>query len=1319
MEEYQKVMRSAKAREYKILQRQFRTQDGAFDEEAAAVAYQQLATDQQIVAEYAKPWEKALINLQYQVRGFVGSLTGNKSFEQISHEVRTGKAWDRGAVSVQEQEDRAAGAVPNYARRVDAYGSQQTPAGQTSSPGILPRQDTIQQAPPVRQQMPERGPVTPEVTQIGDREFLLTSNKMLDFGVVTEDVGGNRPIRYESQSREHVLRHFKEIQEEGYSNDIEFIEDVSQNHTAIYSGKGNTLILAKKNGKAKVAYIELVPDESNQYYRINSALVSRENYFKNKKPLWERAQSSQAEAVASNPPSAVTGQSGFHTGQSIPQGSREVNSPSETSKVVDENGEPLEVSHGTAAEFHTFEEGYGKSFKRRGIFFTDNDNVSEAFSASDKAIKKAYLNIRNPLIIDANGKHWTELEFEGKKIDSDDLAGIARERGYDGVIIRDVADPYPLRGNTYIALSPTQIKYSAETTYDNQGNVIPQERRYDPNEPDSRYAVSRAGAVTRAAKATLAGKDKTGRPDLANPGLTEEARRGVRNADQYTYNYPEAKRDEDTLVEAANLDSLQVAEKILAGRGLSDAETLRGQELVTEAFINALNTGKIDDMRTAVRMAHGWRMGGRELARAMRLRRDLLRTPAERFEAALGAAFLLPPKQMGKRIEAITRELSQDITARKRKSLEAEMDSLIQKLAVMNAKLRLQLARRGVIISQLKQQLENAKTEREKRKSEDDAKDVIGDILAARGGLRDALYEYWISSLLSGPQTQVVNVTSNILHGIWELGPQRLMEAMVNSFASKEEAAQWGEFKYMLAAFIPGMQRAWRNMLRSWKTERPTFMEELSGAKAGSTIGLTSEHRGGAMDRYTGKRLAKKLRIPLRGLLALDEFTKSLAGQMEAAAHAYRAGKAHGLQGSELESYITTQVADLASSAWEAGLNSALRIAFQTPLSKGAEAASQWIGNTPFKWVIPFRRTPANIFKTGIRKTPLGTASLAKNWSVLNGDDKVRLLSEQMIGWAVAGALAAAIIGGDDDDEPWITGSIPYNSTKPGERLLKQRTIPAQSIRLGGRYYSYSRIEPFATTLQGLVDATNAIREYQEGKPIKDVILDLFSKSLEAATDKTFMRGLGDLYDAMQMPESKLTSYAVNFATSWAPNIVKQVARATDPVYREQSLGKGGDYFNRLEDRVIYRIIPKGVLPPKRTPWGEESRKSEGLSTSTDFLFRLLSPIAETTPAGRDPRAIQLDRLLTNWNNRNWDDIWAPELPDRYIGSGENRIDLTDDEYDQYIKQSGEIALERLEAYSLNYEEPTKRDLLIIKKTLEFGRAAARNTIRGQRLATP
>lgn len=338
----------------------------------------------------------------------------------------------------------------------------------------------------------------------------------------------------------------------------------------------------------------------------------------------------------------------------------------------------------------------------------------------------------------------------------------------------------------------------------------------------------------------------------------------------------------------------------------------------------------------------------------------------------------------------------------------------------------------------------------------------------------------------------------------------------------------------------------------------------------------------------------------------------------------------------------------------------------------------------------------------------------------MDNDTKVRLLSEQVIAWSLAAAIAGIVLGGDDDDEPWITGSIPYKPSARGKTLLKQRTIPAQSIRIGGKYYSYARIEPFATILQGLVDAAMSVKEIQAGRPVADAGLDLLSKSLEAVTDKTFLRGLGDIYDALQQPESKGMSWVTNFATSWGPNIIKQIARATDSVYREQSQGKGGDYFDRLQYRIAYRVLPKAdILPPKRTPWGEEIRKVEGASPATDFLYRLMSPIENTTPAGRDTRAVQLDRLLTNWNNTHWDDTWAPDLPDRYIGSGENRIDLTDDEYDQYIKQSGEIALERLEAYSLNYDDPTKRDILIIEKALEFARAAARNTIRRQRLATP
>ncbi len=808
------------------------------------------------------------------------------------------------------------------------------------------------------------------------------------------------------------------------------------------------------------------------------------------------------------------------------------------------------------------------------------------------------------------------------------------------------------------------------------------------NAPDTPFATGSG----RAANRTLAGDDAEGRPDLANPGLNDEARRGMRVADEYTYKDQERKRDEDTIAEAATLDRDKVRQKIMAGQGLSDAETLAGQEIITEAYGEAMRSGNLGAMRRAVKLAHGWRVGGRELARSMRMRRDQMQTPAQRFEQALGAAFILPNKN----VTSIQEQLGKDnISDQTRSELEQELEKELKKLALENARLRLKLARRGLVIDKLKRDLENAKTEREKQQAEDDAIDAVRDVMAARKGVGDALYEYWISSLLSGPGTQVVNISSNVVHTVWELGPQRIIEAFVNSFASKAEAAQWGEFKYMGAALKPGLSRALRNMVRSWKTERPTFQEELDRSQVeGSTIGLTTEYRGGAMDKYVGKRMARAIRIPLRGLMALDEFTKSMAGQMDAAAHAYRIGKGRGLRGDELEDFIQEQVDDLSSAAWEAGLNTALRVTFQTPLSPGAERASQWLGNTPGKWIIPFRRTPLNIFKTGIRKLPFGTWSTVKHWKTMDNDTKVRMLSEQVIAWSLAAAIAGLVLGGDDDDEPWITGSIPYKPSARGETLLKERTIPAQSIRIGGKYYSYARIEPFATILQGLVDATVAVKEIQSGRPAVGAGLDLLSKSMEAVTDKTFLRGLGDIYDALKQPESKGVSWVTNFATSWAPNIVKQVARATDSVYREQSLGKGGDYFDRLRDRIEYRVIPKAdMLPPKRTPWGEEIRKIEGASPATDFFYRLLSPIANTTPAGRDPRAVKLDRLLTNWNNAHWDDTWAPEPPDRYITHNNTRYDLSDAEYDQLIKQCGEIALEHLEAYSLNSDFLTSSGL--------------------------
>jgi hypothetical protein len=69
------------------------------------------------------------------------------------------------------------------------------------------------------------------------------------------------------------------------------------------------------------------------------------------------------------------------------------NDPQNASKVVDENGEPLVVYHGTKTDFSIFE---GQKIKNTsegaGFYFTPNKNIAQGFGN----IKATFLNIRNP-----------------------------------------------------------------------------------------------------------------------------------------------------------------------------------------------------------------------------------------------------------------------------------------------------------------------------------------------------------------------------------------------------------------------------------------------------------------------------------------------------------------------------------------------------------------------------------------------------------------------------------------------------------------------------------------------------------------------------------------------------------------------------------------------------------------------------------------------------------------------------------------------------------------------------------------------------------
>jgi len=141
-----------------------------------------------------------------------------------------------------------------------------------------------------------------------DGEFVLTCDGSRDFGEISPGIAreirrqaGKIRLRIGKQRDErgnygekHIERkeRLKELQSNGYQNARDFVQDVAGGYTAIYAGKSRRLSLYKKIDKKGITlFIELMPSPEGDFYDVKTGMVTRDTYYKNKKPLWERTQS--------------------------------------------------------------------------------------------------------------------------------------------------------------------------------------------------------------------------------------------------------------------------------------------------------------------------------------------------------------------------------------------------------------------------------------------------------------------------------------------------------------------------------------------------------------------------------------------------------------------------------------------------------------------------------------------------------------------------------------------------------------------------------------------------------------------------------------------------------------------------------------------------------------------------------------------------------------------------------------------------------------------------------------------------------------------
>jgi len=196
------------------------------------------------------------------------------------------------------------------------------------------------------------------------------------------------------------------------------------------------------------------------------------------------------------------------------------NDPENASKVVDENGEPLVVYHGTTKDFYVFKKAdkYRKEWGIRdyGMYFSNSeftakeysldyeyktdeyqewnnkleeykkqqdweswkklyvekkDQFSKDYSKKYKSIRviKCFLNIRNAFIVEGNENYWYKV-LKG-------TTDIAIDNKNDGIIALNIKEVFEDVQNTYVVFEPEQIKLAdgSNTTFDS-------------NNPDIRYA---------------------------------------------------------------------------------------------------------------------------------------------------------------------------------------------------------------------------------------------------------------------------------------------------------------------------------------------------------------------------------------------------------------------------------------------------------------------------------------------------------------------------------------------------------------------------------------------------------------------------------------------------------------------------------------------------------------------------------------------------------------------------------------------------------------------------------------------------------------
>lgn len=452
---------------------------------------------------------------------------------------------------------------------------------------------------------------------------------------------------------------------------------------------------------------------------------------------------------------------------------------------------------------------------------------------------------------------------------------------------------------------------------------------------------------------------------------------------------------------------------------------------------------------------------------------------------------------------------------------------------------------------------------------------------ASKASKLDVIQYYWINSILSGPSTHMVNITSNAL----ALGMDvvETAGAATKTFLTGRGEVTFAEaasrMQGMFLSFFDAFKMAGRAFKKGeGQIDVMTKFDTIQHAKpiSGQALGLqgTAGHAADLLGTVVG--------LPGRALVTMDEFFKTMALRSELYGLAARnATGTKGITRSQLiAKYMDKET--IPKDIQDQLLKKARLLTFQEELGDKGKSFMRFLQqNKTLRFAVPFVRTPVNLLKYVTRRTPgLHMVSSSIKADIAAGGAraeiaKARLATGTML-YGVGTMLASqGIITG---------GSDPKN--RDANRNINRASY---SVKIGDKSYSFSRMDPFGMFFGLCADMVEVAPHISEAEYDEFVSGALIAISRNVVS-KTYLKGLTDMLNVIADPQRNADYWVKNFAGSFIPNFLNQYNKAEHDNEIKEVMSMRDALFKRIPGLSKHVYAKRHAITGEKIVYGDSGR---------------------------------------------------------------------------------------------------------------------------------